>query len=163
MNGTNNSYSSGLYNATLNNAKYWQSKNEKNTTFTMNFNKNIVRLESISLLSCYGTECVNTFTVSGSNKGESWEHICTIAKTNETFKGKFTNVECKSNFAYKSIRLMQIAVNNMGTDYFTIYRIDLFGFLFPRNPVAASMCAQRKRFQTNLLYCNAYCILQSLD
>ena len=98
--------------------------------FTMTFNKSIVRLESISLFSCYSNECANTFIVSGSNKEESWEHICTIAKTNETFKGKFTNVECKSNFAYKSIKLTQIAVNNKGTDYFTIYRVDLYGFLF---------------------------------
>ena len=153
LNATNGPFSKSLYNATLDNGQYWQSPNEMNSTFTMTFNKNVVRLESISLFSCQINNCVRTFTVSGSNKEESWEPICTIARTNETFKGKFTNVECKSNFTYKSIKLTQIAFDSNGSYYFTIYHIDLYGFLFPLNPVAVSMCALRKQFHLNLLNC----------
>ena len=63
-----------------NNGKLWESDNKNNSYFIINFSKNILRLSSVSMLSCKGIDCVYNLEIYGSNNGDEWEIACKIQK-----------------------------------------------------------------------------------
>ena len=142
-----------IYNATLRNGRFWESDNYENSTFSIIFNKNVVKLHSISLHSCEVSECIAGFDVAGSNNGNSWEPICSIRRTNKTFMATIANVECKSNFSYKMFKLKNIGINSSRNFVFTIHYIELFGILFPLSNSFVTRCGQMKHifFSYNIL------------
>ena len=135
-----------IYNVTYQNGKFWESDNKENSTFTINFSKNIIKLNSLSLYSCSSHECTNGFDVSGSNTGDYWEPICSIREENSTFMNKTTNVECKSNFFYKIIQITNIGRNSANNFVFTIHYIELFGMISTINQQFISVCGKAKQF-----------------
>lgn len=64
---------------------YWHSASEENQSFTISLQKHILKLESISMISCKTNNCVKDVDVYGSNENTSWDKICEIRNDDYSF------------------------------------------------------------------------------
>ena len=103
----------------------WQSDDIKNSNFIINFNKHILRLSHISILSCLSINCVYNIDVYGSNNGDQWELACKVRKDKAYFKGIVNNAECKSSYSYKMYKLMQNGASSSENYLFSMYYLFL--------------------------------------
>ena len=101
-------------------SKFWQSKNETDSYFIINFTKNVFRLSHISMLSCLTSNCVYNLEVYGSNAGDDWELACKIHESESYFKGSVNNAKCESLYSYKMVKLLQKGCSNNGNYFFHI-------------------------------------------
>ena len=114
--------------------KYWESENVPKPHFTTIFNRNSLVLSSFTFMSCIASSCVYNISIQGSNKGDSWENICDVLKEKRYFFDVKQHVECKSKFAYKMIRFVNVGTNMNGNYVFSIRHLDLYGDLYNEKP-----------------------------
>ena len=126
--------------------KYWESSNVPMPNFTMIFNRNSLVLSSFTLMSCKGGNCVYNISIQGSNKGDSWENICDVLTEKNYFYNVMRHVQCKSNFTYKMIKIVNVGVNNYGSNIFSIRYLDLYGDLYSDKPNIISQMRCKKIF-----------------
>jgi len=75
---SNYSTSSGEYSIIENQGLFWISKPVSNSSFTIKFQKHLLKLSSLTLMSCIYNNCVNKLHVYGSNEDGNRENICNI-------------------------------------------------------------------------------------
>ena len=123
---------------------YFETRSEPNSSFTMTLSHHIIKPTHFSMYSCTYSNCFNSIDVFGSNKGEEWEKICEIRTNTTYFMGKAALIECKSDFFYKSIKLIQRESNVFLFRYF-----EVFGYLSSIQNIQYTHCFCRRY---NMLY-----------
>ena len=139
--------------------KLWQSDQEQYPNFTITLSSHLLKLTSLSMLSCYESGCAYDFMVLGSNKGNDWEEVCKINISVDYFKGSIKNAPCKSNYQYKQYRIMHNGKNEIGRYNFPMYYLELFGDLHNINCQIVK-CSLRNSF-ANRFICLIICLLSS--
>ena len=124
------SYTSNEMVVLYNDGNFWESDSINSSNFTISFVKHVMKLNSISLLSCVRSGCTKDIDVIGTNDGVYWDEVCKIRETYETFFQNISNVECISNRSYRIYQLIQVGKNNEGGYMFPIHYVDFFGELF---------------------------------
>ena len=109
--------------------EWWESKNESDSYFAVNFPLNRVLLNSFSLMSCKIGQCVYSLQVLGSNDNDEWDEICNITEDPRYFFNQTGNVKCQSELPYSIIKFVHTGINDRGELRFPIHFLELFGYL----------------------------------
>ena len=147
------SYSSGSSKESIilhNDGKFWEADNKKDSNFTISFTSHVMKISSLSLLSCIHGGCSSQFDVTGTNDGVYWDEVCQIRESYTKFFKNIANVPCSSNRTYRVYRLTQCGYNDNTNYKFPIHYLDFFGELFYIK-IPQFTCFCRRRFSNNFL------------
>ena len=131
------------------NDDHFITNNEPNSSITIKLSHNLVKLTYLSMYSCISSNCFMSIDVLGSNRGNQWNEVCKIRTNESYFMKKIALVECKSNFFYRSIKLVQSGLTISRNNYFLLRYLEMFGYL---SPLQLTQCLCRRR-QSISIYC----------
>ena len=146
----NSSIQSGnIQNIFKDNNELFITKNEPNSSITIKLSRNLVKLTNLSMFSCTNENCFMSIDVFGSNRGNQWNEVCKIRTSASYFMNKIALVECKSDFFYRSIKLVQSGLTDKNNNYFLLRYLEMFGYL---SPLQLTQCSCRRHQSISIFY-----------
>ena len=129
--------------------EFFATNNEPNSSLAIKLSRNLVKLTHISMYSCMSNNCFMSIDVFGSNRGNQWNEVCKIRTNESYFMNKIALVDCKSNFFYRSIKLVQSGLTNKQNNYFLLRYLEIFGYL---SPLQLTQCSCRRHQSISIFY-----------
>lgn len=114
---------------------YWESANISNSWYSINFPDYLLKINSLSMFSCYSYACPTGFNVYAISAAGQKELICEFNETTDArFRGQTGNLLCSSSTFYSSFLLEQTKISGSKNHVFSFYFFEFFGDLYIPNP-----------------------------